>query len=162
MGPTARAKRMKLTHGLFTEVAEKHGIVAGFSAPCRRTSVNAPFRRSLDTQASDLQLPAREGAAMSCIKHFLGFQWERHVWDRRVTRAENRSLPRRDMWGRAIGLEQALCHTQYVCRACGAVRDEGECFCEQAEADACAVRLAWLAESREEHKNSDRVEGAPN
>ena len=86
---------------------------------------------------------------MTCVKHFMGVRWEQHDWERRVTHAEDRVLPRTNMWGRPVGLEQALCHTQYVCRDCGATRDDGDCFCEQARADQCAIRLAWLASHRQ-------------
>lgn len=87
---------------------------------------------------------------MSCAKHFMGIRWERHAWDRRVTLAEDRTSTKSDMWGRSIPVPQVLCHTQHVCRDCGAVRDGGDCFCEQAEADICAIRLAWLAKVRDE------------
>ncbi|HKW03580.1 MAG TPA: hypothetical protein VJN96_27385 [Vicinamibacterales bacterium] len=88
---------------------------------------------------------------MSCVKHFLGIRWERHTWDRRVTLARDQSSPQTDMWGRSFLVPVALCHTEYVCRRCGAIKDDGDCFCEKAEADACAIRLAWLAEVRDEH-----------
>jgi hypothetical protein len=85
---------------------------------------------------------------MSCIKHFLAFRWERHAWDRRVTHTENLVFNGTDQWGRAIPVDQVMCHTEYVCRACGAVRDGGDCGCEPARATACDVRLAWLAKVR--------------
>jgi hypothetical protein len=83
---------------------------------------------------------------MGCRKHFLGLTWEKHDWDRRVALAENRTCTGTDMWSRKVPISEVICHTQHVCRTCGEVRDEGYCSCDQARGDACAIRLAWLAE----------------
>jgi hypothetical protein len=87
---------------------------------------------------------------MSCSKHFLGFQWTRHAWQRRVTLSEPRMSRTTDQWGRVVPVEHVVCHAQYVCRTCGAVRDDGICGCDPAHAEHCAVRVAWLAEAREQ------------
>jgi hypothetical protein len=84
---------------------------------------------------------------MSCSKHFMSFQWERHAWERRVAHTERQTGHTTDMWGcRVVPVEYVSCHAQYVCRDCGAVRDGEECGCDKARGDACAVRLACLAE----------------
>jgi len=85
---------------------------------------------------------------MSCTKHVLGIEFERHAWERRVTHAENWSARGTDMWSRAVPVEQTLCQIQFVCRDCGAVREGGDCTCDRERADACPPRLAWLAEAR--------------
>jgi hypothetical protein len=92
---------------------------------------------------------------MRCTRHFLWFRWERHSWDRRVTLTKDWTARGTDMWSRAIPVEQVMCHTQYVCRHCGVVRDGTECGCDTAVAEKCAVRLALLAEAR------DQEQGAP-
>jgi len=82
---------------------------------------------------------------MSCTKHVLGFQLPRHAWQRRVTLTEDRTDRGTDMWSRAVPAEHVICHIQYVCGACGAVRDGEECSCDKEHADRCAPRLACLA-----------------
>ena len=97
---------------------------------------------------------------MSCIKHFLGFRWERHTWDREVTHTEDWSARATDMWSRAVPVDEVICHIKYVCRACGAVRDGGECVCEEARGAVCPARLAYLAELRsKEHGAQAPVTG---
>ena len=85
---------------------------------------------------------------MSCTKHFLGFRWQRHDWERQVASTSHLTVPLTDQWGRAINHDYVLCHARYVCRDCGAVRDGEECGCDQEHADHCAVRLTYLAEQR--------------
>jgi hypothetical protein len=92
---------------------------------------------------------------MSCTKHFLGFRWEHHDWDRRVTHAENLTFRGTDMWSRKVPVPEVVCYTQYVCRSCGTVRDEGYCNCDQARGDACQIRLAWLAEHGAESQGAN-------
>jgi hypothetical protein len=87
---------------------------------------------------------------MSCKKHFLTFQWERHGWTRRVTHTDDRTGGGTDMWSRTIPVEYVTCHVEYVCRNCGAVRDGGECRCDRAKAEACAVRLACLDRAQDQ------------
>jgi len=53
------------------------------------------------------------------------------------------------MWGRVVRVDHVLCHTEYVCLDCGAVRDVSSCGCEPERAEQCAVRLAWLAQVAE-------------
>jgi hypothetical protein len=95
---------------------------------------------------------------MSCTRRFLFFRWDRHAWDRRVALTTDWSARGTDMWSRAIPVDQVLCHTQYVCRTCGAVRDGTECGCDKAVADKCAVRLALLAEARGQESGPRSVE----
>ena len=85
---------------------------------------------------------------MSCFKHVLGIQFARHAWKRRVTLTEDRTDRGTDMWSRAVPAEHVICHIQYVCSACGAVRDGEECTCDKEHADRCAPRLAYLAALR--------------
>lgn len=85
---------------------------------------------------------------MSCTKHVLAFQWERHAWQRRVTLTENWTADGTDMWGRTVPIDQVFCHTEHVCRHCGEVRDDGDCGCDAEVGATCAVRLAALAERR--------------
>jgi len=86
---------------------------------------------------------------MSCDKHFLNLEWERHDWVRRVSATETHTSRQSDMWGRQVLGEYATCHAVYVCRACGKTRDGEECGCDKARADSCAVRLAYLEASTE-------------
>ena len=86
-------------------------------------------------------------AVMNCARHFLGFHWEQHTWNRRVAGTKNWSARGTDMWSRAIPVDQVTCHTEYVCESCGTVRDGAECGCDKAIAEKCAVRLAMLAEA---------------
>lgn len=86
---------------------------------------------------------------MSCTKHLLGFRWERHAWRRRVTDTRHVWFKTSDQWGRWTELEQVMCHAEYVCDACGAVRDDGDCGCELAEGERCAIRLAWLRQAEQ-------------
>lgn len=81
---------------------------------------------------------------MSCVKHFLGFKWERHSWHRRVTATEREAFPDTSMWGRPITNEHVICHAEYVCEHCGAVRDDGDCGCDAERGAQCPVRLAYL------------------
>jgi hypothetical protein len=87
---------------------------------------------------------------MSCKKHFLTFQWERHDWRREVTHTAKRSFRENDQWGRKIAAGHVTCHAQYVCRDCGAVRDGEECSCEPARAETCPVRVALLAQEQDQ------------
>ena len=79
---------------------------------------------------------------MDCTRHMLGVTWQHHDWDRRVTATENHVSDETDQWGRANESTYVTCHAEKVCRSCGAVRDDGECGCDKARADQCAVRLA--------------------
>ena len=81
---------------------------------------------------------------MSCVHHVLGVRVERHAWVRQVTLTDYRISTGTDMWSRRVPVEEVVCHAQYVCRDCGAVRDEGACLCDVAQGETCAVRLAFL------------------
>lgn len=81
---------------------------------------------------------------MSCERHFLSFRWEHHDWVRRVTATESHLSRQSDMWGRQVQGEYVTCHAEYVCRDCGKTRDGGECGCDKARGDECAVRLNYL------------------
>jgi hypothetical protein len=96
------------------------------------------------------QVLFKREAVMSCTRHFMAFQWERHAWERRITHTECRTFRDTDKWGRRVPADYVTCHAQYVCRDCGAVREGEECGCDRARADACAVRLACLAEVRDQ------------
>jgi hypothetical protein len=82
---------------------------------------------------------------MSCSKHLLGLNWKQHTWERRVTHSESFYEPLTDMWGRRIATGHVTCHAEFVCRDCGAVRDDGECTCDEAKGELCPVRVQWLA-----------------
>jgi len=81
---------------------------------------------------------------MSCTKHFLSFHWKRHSWVRRVTAAETVPTRETTMWGGVTNTAYVRCHTEYVCKDCGTTREEGNCLCDVAHADHCAIRLAWI------------------
>jgi hypothetical protein len=81
---------------------------------------------------------------MSCTRHFLGFQWERHSWRRVVSSTDSVQTHNTDMWGRVVGNEHVRCRTQYVCDACGKAGLEAVCMCDTAEGERCPVRLACL------------------
>lgn len=86
---------------------------------------------------------------MSCTKHFLNCQWERHSWRRTVTAAE--TIPTREttMWGTVANTTYVRCHVRYMCDECGKTREEGNCLCDTARAEHCAVRLAWIEQTKE-------------
>lgn len=81
---------------------------------------------------------------MNCTRHFLNFQWEHHSWRRHVSSAENVATHETNMWGRVVHGHSVRCHTQYVCETCGKTREDISCLCDTAQADACAIRLAWV------------------
>jgi hypothetical protein len=83
---------------------------------------------------------------MGCTKSFMGLEFGRHDWHRRVSHADERILREYDQWGRPYFDRHVICHTEYVCHECGAVRDDGECTCEHARGDRCPIRLAWLGQ----------------
>jgi len=85
--------------------------------------------------------------AMSCTRHFLNFEWQHHVWRRRVSSTESLTGRVTDMWGRRVDSERVRCYTERVCDACGEVRPGGDCLCEMQEAERCAVRLACIEAS---------------
>ena len=82
---------------------------------------------------------------MSCTRHFLAFQWERHDWNRRVTFTKHKSSRGTDMWSRTTPVDEVMCRTEYVCADCGAVRYSAYCACDEAVGEQCPARLAWLA-----------------
>lgn len=86
---------------------------------------------------------------MGCTKHFLMFKWERHDWQRRVTATERPIYTDTSMWGRPTATPHVICHAEYVCQRCGAVKDEGDCTCDAARGDQCQPRLALLSELRQ-------------
>lgn len=83
---------------------------------------------------------------MSCTQHVLGFTITHHNWERKVTLTESLTDVHSDMWGRPVEDDSVHCHTKYVCRTCGAVRDECECNCEPDRAKNCKCRLELLAQ----------------
>jgi|SwirhirootsSR3_FD_contig_31_27591316_length_504_multi_3_in_0_out_0_1 hypothetical protein len=84
----------------------------------------------------------------NCTRNILGLTWKQHAWERQVTNSELLEVGTTDQWGRRIAQDYVLCHTQYVCRNCGEVRDDGECGCNRERADKCPVRLASLADAK--------------
>jgi len=86
---------------------------------------------------------------MSCTRHFLNFQWERHSWRPRVTLAETVPSQETSMWGRPVNREFVRCHKQDVCEACGRIRRSEDCICDNAHAERCATRRAWIDASRQ-------------
>jgi hypothetical protein len=89
------------------------------------------------------------GGSMGCKKRFLMFSWERHRWQRRVTATERGTHADTNMWGRPTDAPYVVCHAQYVCEDCGAVKDDGECGCDAERGDRCPARVALLAELSE-------------
>lgn len=85
---------------------------------------------------------------MSCTRHFLNFQWEHHSWRRRVSLAQTVPSQETNMWGRPVNSAFVRCHKQEVCEVCGKVRWAEDCICDTAKADRCAIRLAWIDQSR--------------
>jgi hypothetical protein len=83
---------------------------------------------------------------MGCTKRLLMFTWERHDWQRRVTATERATYADTNMWGRPTDAPHVICHAEYVCRACGAVKDDGDCGCDAERGDQCPARLALLEE----------------
>lgn len=88
---------------------------------------------------------------MSCTKHFLSFEWTRHQWERQVTGTSRLSFQETDQWGRRFPSDYVMCQAQYVCRDCGAIREEGDCGCDPARAEHCKVRLDLLDKTAEQH-----------
>ena len=86
---------------------------------------------------------------MSCNKHFLSLNWKHHDWARQVTHEETLEDALTDMWGRRFFASHVECHTRYVCRHCGKVRDERECSCEPERAESCVIRREYLANTPE-------------
>ncbi len=85
---------------------------------------------------------------MGCTRRFLNFTWEHHHWRRQVTLAENLPSQETDMWGRVMHPAAVRCQKQEVCEACGKTRGEQSCFCDPEYADHCAIRVAWIEESK--------------
>ena len=81
---------------------------------------------------------------MTCSRRFLTFRWEHHAWRRRVSATSRGSTVVTDMWGRRVDQENVRCHTEYVCEACGKVRDGRDCLCDAERGERCAVRLAFI------------------
>lgn len=84
---------------------------------------------------------------MTCTRHFLNFEWERHSWHRRVSAAETAPNAETNMWGRVVNGDYVRCRKHDVCDACGKTRDEVNCFCDTAYAAHCPIRLTWIDES---------------
>jgi hypothetical protein len=68
---------------------------------------------------------------------------ERHEWKRRVATAETRQQRVSDIWGRSFEAGHVVCHMEYVCARCGAIRDDRDCSCEPARAARCRIYLEW-------------------
>ena len=85
---------------------------------------------------------------MSCTTRFLNTEWQHHAWRRHVTDEETLPGQVTNMWGRRVDVDRVRCHTVEVCDECGAVRDTGDCLCDPAEANGCAIRLEHLGRAR--------------
>jgi hypothetical protein len=85
---------------------------------------------------------------MSCTKRFLGFQWERHSWRRRVTSFETLTLLEPDMWARDVYRDYVRCDKEDVCEVCGKVRRRASCVCDTERAEVCQLRGACIAETQ--------------
>ena len=81
---------------------------------------------------------------MSCNKHFLGFQWERHTWRTRVTGVEVFTRPATDMWARVVDEDYMRCAKQDVCAVCGKVRHRRSCMCDLERGRRCRLRLETM------------------
>jgi hypothetical protein len=84
---------------------------------------------------------------MSCTKHFLGLEWDRHRWRRRVAGFEVLRAEEPDMWARPVFRDYVRCDKQQVCDVCGAVRHEVSCICDLATGERCALLNEWKANS---------------
>jgi hypothetical protein len=62
-----------------------------------------------------------------------------------VTATHRVSIPVTEMWGRRAVVDDVRCHAEYVCDACGTIRDDGECLCDASKGDQCAIRQQFLA-----------------
>ena len=60
---------------------------------------------------------------MSCTRHVLNFQWERHSWRQRVTASEVLTGHETDMWARGVYRNYTRCDKQDVCEVCGTNAD---------------------------------------
>mgnify|MGYP001572758481 CR=1 FL=1 len=89
---------------------------------------------------------------MSCSRHFLNFQWEHHSWHRRVSASAYVPTQETNMWGRVVNGESVRCNKQYVCEVCGKTRGDMNCVCDKAVGECCAVRRAWIDDSRQATK----------
>ena len=85
---------------------------------------------------------------MSCTRHFLGFHWDRHQWERRVVSTEYVPTQQANMWSRPVYGRSVLCNTEYVCTGCGATRRHEGCICDTERGETCPARLAFLAPER--------------
>lgn len=81
---------------------------------------------------------------MSCNKHFLGFQWERHTWRTRVSGVEVFTRPATNMWARVVDEDYMRCNKQDVCVVCGKVRRRRSCMCDLERGKHCRLRLETM------------------
>ncbi len=81
---------------------------------------------------------------MSCTKHILNFEWDHHTWRKRVSLAETVASLETSMWGQPVNRTFVRCHKHDVCEACGKIRNDEGCLCDPAQAERCAIRLAWI------------------
>lgn len=88
---------------------------------------------------------------MSCTRHFLGLEWERHDWRRTVLSTDYVPTEEVNMWSRPVHGRSVICHTQYVCDACGKTMEQTGCSCDTEEGESCAIRLDCLAQEKAGH-----------
>lgn len=53
------------------------------------------------------------------------------------------------MWGRVVNGDFVRCHKQDVCEVCGTTRGDVSCLCDKAYGERCAIRRAWIDDSRQ-------------
>ena len=83
---------------------------------------------------------------MGCTRRIGPFTFGRHKWQRRVTATMREFHGDTSMWGRPVSNPHVICHAEYVCEDCGAVKDEGDCICDAQRGDQCPARVALLDE----------------
>jgi len=81
---------------------------------------------------------------MSCDKRFLFLHWQHHDWVRRVSATDDHTSRHSDIWGGTVTTRYVTCHVEHVCRSCGKTRDDGECSCDELQAQRCSARLAFV------------------
>lgn len=79
----------------------------------------------------------------SCTKSFLGLQWGRHDWRRRVVGFEIRQGVETNMWAREVERDFVRCDAEEVCAKCGAVRHQASCTCDIERGDTCPALVEW-------------------
>jgi hypothetical protein len=93
----------------------------------------------------DGEAAVRTEGAMSCTRSFLGFKWEHHHWQPRVTAWETVTGEETNMWARTMYRDYVRCDKEQVCTECGKVRHEVSCLCDTYKAEKCPLLLEQKA-----------------